>query len=80
MAEKSDYGAESIKVLEGLEGVRKRFDLVELSRKIKKKGDLLILSKELKVRPSQGDTEKLIEIIKPFIPKCMLYKIGERND
>src|SRR3989344_5781276 len=51
MSEKSDYNAESIKVLEGLEGVRKRFDLVEVSKKIKKKGDILILSKELKIRP-----------------------------
>tara|TARA_Y100000310_G_scaffold31664_1_gene30005 strand:+ start:5460 stop:6407 length:948 start_codon:yes stop_codon:yes gene_type:complete len=46
-----DYGADSIKVLEGLEGVRKNFDVIELSRKIKKKGDVLILSKELKIRP-----------------------------
>lgn len=45
------YDAESIKVLEGLEGVRKRFNLVELSKKIKRKGDVLILSKELKIKP-----------------------------
>ncbi len=51
MALKKDYTAESIKVLEGLEGIRKRFDIVELSRKIKKKGDILILSNELKIRP-----------------------------
>ncbi|MEK6830356.1 MAG: hypothetical protein AABY15_09650 [Nanoarchaeota archaeon] len=49
MAEK--YSAESIKVLEGLEGVRKRFDVIELSKKVKRKGDLLILSNELKIRP-----------------------------
>ena len=49
MAEK--YNAESIKVLEGLEGVRKKFDVVELSKKVKKQGDVLILSKELKIRP-----------------------------
>ncbi len=49
--EKKKYTAEEIKILEGLEGVRKRFDVVELSRKIKKKGDTLILSKELKIRP-----------------------------
>ena len=51
MAEKSSHTAAEIKVLEGLEGVRKRFDVVGLSKKIKKKGDLLILSKELKIRP-----------------------------
>ncbi len=52
MAEKkAKYGAAEIKVLEGLEGVRKRFDVVELSKRIKKKGDVLILSNELKVRP-----------------------------
>jgi hypothetical protein len=50
MTEKS-YGAESIKVLEGLEGVRKRFDVVELSKKVKRHGDILILSRELKIRP-----------------------------
>jgi hypothetical protein len=43
------YGSEHIKVLEGLEGVRHSFDVVELSRKIKKQGDILILSNELKV-------------------------------
>ncbi|MBL7148234.1 MAG: hypothetical protein ISS82_05395, partial [Nanoarchaeota archaeon] len=45
------YDASKIKVLEGLEGVRRKFDVVELSRKIKKKGDILILSEELKVKP-----------------------------
>ena len=45
------YDASKIKVLEGLEGVRKKFDVVELSRKIKKKGDILILSNELKIKP-----------------------------
>ena len=30
-----NYGAGNIKVLEGLEGVRRRFDVIELSRKIK---------------------------------------------
>jgi hypothetical protein len=48
---KSSYTAEDIKVLEGLEGIRKRFDIIELSKKIKRKGDVLILSKELKIRP-----------------------------
>jgi hypothetical protein len=45
------YNAESIKVLEGLEGVRRNFDVIELSKRIKKKGDILILSKELKIKP-----------------------------
>jgi len=47
----SKYKAEQIKVLEGLEGVRRKFDVVELSNKIKKQGDILILSKELKIKP-----------------------------
>ncbi|MEK6741660.1 MAG: hypothetical protein AABX91_02155 [Nanoarchaeota archaeon] len=42
------YNASEIKVLEGLEGVRKRFDVIEL--------------------------------INPFIPKSMLYKIGGKNE
>jgi len=45
MADK--YGASQIKV----ENIRENFDVVELSRKIKKKGDVLILSKELKIKP-----------------------------
>ncbi len=44
------YGAENIKVLEG---VRHKFDLVELSRKIKKKGDILILANENKIGGNQ---------------------------
>jgi hypothetical protein len=51
MTEKSKYTAQEIRVLEGLEGVRKSFDVVELSKKIKKKGDILVLSKELKIKP-----------------------------
>ncbi|MEK6820204.1 MAG: hypothetical protein AABX71_00655, partial [Nanoarchaeota archaeon] len=31
------------------------------------------------LRFKQQDSKKLIEIIKPFIPKCMGYKIGEKN-
>jgi len=49
--QKSSYDAESIKVLEGLEAVRKNFNIIELSKKIKKKGDVLILSKELRIKP-----------------------------
>ena len=72
MAEKGSYTAAEIKVLEGLEGVRKRFDVVELSRKIRKKGDLLILSKELKIRPrilSEAADEGRILSILPNIEK-----------
>jgi len=47
----SQYKAEQIKVLEGLSRVRQKFDVVEISRKIKKQGDILILSNELKIRP-----------------------------
>ena len=72
MAEKGSYTAAEIKVLEGLEGVRKRFDVVELSRKIRKKGDLLILSKELKIRPrilsEAADEGKILSIL-PNIEK-----------
>jgi len=45
------YTGKEIKVLEGLEGVRRRFNIVELSREIKKKGDILILSQKLKIKP-----------------------------
>ncbi len=72
MVDKSDYDAESIKVLEGLEGVRKKFDLVELSKRVKRKGDLLILSQELKIRSrilSEAIDEGRILNIFPNIPK-----------
>ncbi len=49
--EKKAYDAKSIKVLEGLEGVRQGFDLIEMSRKIKKRKDFLVLSTELKIKP-----------------------------
>jgi len=49
--EKKKYTAEEIKVLEGLEGVRLRFDVVELSKRIKKQGDIIILAQELKIKP-----------------------------
>ena len=66
MADKK-YTAEEIKVLEGLEAVRKRFDVIELSRKIKKQGDILILSKELKIKPrilnSAIDEGRILSII-----------------
>ena len=32
------------------------------------------------LRFSKDDSKKLIEIVKPFIPKSMKYKIGEHND
>jgi len=70
MAEK--YTAEEIKVLDGLEGVRKRFDVIELSQKIRKKGDILLLSKELKIRPrilnSAVDEGRILTIL-PNIQK-----------
>jgi hypothetical protein len=74
--DKKRYSAEDIKVLEGLEGVRKRFDVVELSRKISKKGDVLILSKELKIRPrilkSAVDEGRILS----FFPKLDKSKAG----
>lgn len=67
-----EYGAESIKVLEELEGVRNNFDVIELSNKIRKKGDILILSKELKIKPrilqSAIDEARIMKIV-PDIQK-----------
>ena len=85
---KTDYSAESIKVLEGLEGVRKRFDVVALSKKIKKKGDILILATELQIKPGILNSvidegrilaifPKLHKIKAEIIPEFMEYKIGE---
>ncbi len=88
--EKRKYTAEDIKVLEGLEGVRKRFDVIELSKKIKKRGDVYIISKELKIKPralyAMLEEQRVlslfpkIEIIKPYISDCMKYKIGGINN
>jgi hypothetical protein len=56
-----NYSAEKIKVLEGLEGVRLRpavesirqnYNLLEIKNKIRKRGDILVLSQELKVTHS----------------------------
>lgn len=72
MTEKKSYDAGAIKVLEGLEGVRKNFDVVELSKRIKKQGDILILSNELKIKPralkSAIDEGRVLSII-PNIQK-----------
>lgn len=76
MAENKSYGAEDIKVLEGLEGVRKRFDVIELSRKIKKQGDILILSKELKIRPRIMQEAVVEGRILSFFPKLDKSKAG----
>lgn len=61
------YTASEIKVLEGLEGVRRMYDVVELSKKIKKQGDILILSKELKIKPrflqSAVDEGRIFDIL-----------------
>jgi len=43
------YDSSSIKVLEGIEQIRNNFDLLEIASSIKKQGDILILSNELKV-------------------------------
>lgn len=67
-----EYGAEEIKVLDGLEGVRKRFDVIELSKKVRRRGDVLILSKELKIKPrilNSAINEGRILNILPIIQK-----------
>ena len=73
MAEdKKRYSAEEIKVLEGLEGVRKRFDVVELSRRFKRKGDIIILANELKIRPrilNEATDEGRVLAILPSLQK-----------
>lgn len=51
MAEKTDYDINAIKILGGLDAVRREFDLIKISKKIKRKGDILILSKEFHIRP-----------------------------
>ncbi len=69
---KESYNANSIKVLDGLEGVRKRFDLIEISRKIKRKGDVLKLSTELRIKPrilSEAIEEGRIKKLMPNIEK-----------
>ncbi len=63
------YSAKDIKVLEG---VRQRFDVMELTKKIKKQGDILILSYQLKIRPrilkSAIDEGRILRIL-PNIQK-----------
>ncbi len=46
-----EYGAKNIKVLEGLEAVRNCFDIFEIEKSIKRKGDVFELSQKLKVKP-----------------------------
>ena len=74
--QKQDYGAESIKVLEGLEGVRQKYDLIELSKKIKKKGDILILSNELKIKPKSLQLAKDEGRILNLLPNLQKSKAG----
>ena len=78
MAEKQtkSYKAEQIKVLEGLEGVRKRFDVVELSNKIKRQGDILVLSNELKIRPRILSSAIYEGRILSFFPNLNKSKTG----
>ncbi len=95
MADKQ-YSAENI--YSDLDSVRKNFDIVELRRKVKKVGNLLVLSHELRIKPyvlghaleearilpffpnlhksKASALSRLISIIEPFIPRCMIYKIG----
>jgi len=75
-SKKQSYGAAQIKVLEGLEGVRKRFDVIELSRKIKKKEDILILSQELKIRPRILQSAIYEGRILSFFPNLQKSKAG----
>ncbi|MFH1365174.1 MAG: hypothetical protein ABIH28_01150 [archaeon] len=70
------YDASQIKILEGLEGVRKRFDVIGLSKRIRKQGDILILSNELKIKPrilnSARDEGRLLSLF----PKLQKSKSG----
>ncbi|MEK6908789.1 MAG: LAGLIDADG endonuclease [Nanoarchaeota archaeon] len=50
MSEKG-YTGENIKVLDNLGEIRKKFDIIELRRKVKKHGDIFILSQEIHVKP-----------------------------
>jgi len=74
--DKGDYSEEDIKVLEGLEAVRRGFDVIELSRKVKRKGDVLILSGELKIKPrilkSAIDEGRILS----FFPNLQKSKAG----
>src|SRR3989338_6200155 len=47
-----DYSSKNVKVLEGLESIRKQFDVSELSKNVKRQGDILTLSQELKINYS----------------------------
>ncbi len=73
---KSKYKVVQIKVLEGLEGVRRKFDVVELSKRIKKKGDILILSNELKIRPRILKSAVYEGRILSFFPNLQKSKAG----
>ena len=66
------YDAKSILVLKGLSAVRKKYDVIELFKKFKKKGDILIMSKELRIKPrilnSAVDEGRILNIL-PTIQK-----------
>ena len=76
MAEKTkeqaikEYGAEAIKQ------VRANFDVIELSRKIKKQGDILILSKELKIKPRTLSSAVREGRVLALLPKLDKSKAG----
>ena len=65
-----EYSAKSIKE------VREKFNVVEISRKIKKKGDILIISKEMKIKPrALGMALDEVRILSIF-PKLEKSKTG----
>ena len=47
----ADKYNKEVRILGNIGELRDKFDVVELSKKVKKQGDLLVLSQELKVRP-----------------------------
>jgi|SRR3989344_3160789 len=70
------YSSEKITVLEGLEAVREKFDIIGISQKVRKKGDILELSSKLKIKPRILNLAVEEARILKFFPDLLRSKVN----